>query len=76
MPHIPSWLCFGRRMEYLQVFGMYLCAHLFREARSRKSIEALNGEEAVQFAFRHVSLVRWARVTKRPFISSAAVLNV
>jgi hypothetical protein len=51
MPPIPLWLRFGRRMEYLQVFGASLCVYLFREARSRKSIKALNGEGAVRFAF-------------------------
>jgi hypothetical protein len=71
MPPIPSWLRFGRRIEYLRVFWRVFGGYLFREARSRKSIEALNGEEAVQSAFRHVLLVRWARVTKRRFVSSA-----
>jgi hypothetical protein len=51
MPPIPSWFRFGRWTEYLQVFGAYLCVYLFQEARSRKSIKALNGEGAVQLVF-------------------------
>ena len=52
-------------------FWLVLSAYLFREVCSRKSLEALNGEGAVQFAFRHVSFACWARDTKWCFVSSA-----
>ena len=64
------WSHFGRRTEYLQAFGANLCEYLFREAHNQKSIKALNGEEAIQFAFQHVSFARWAHVTKWHFVSS------
>jgi hypothetical protein len=48
MPPIPSWLRHGRRTEYLGfsflLFSRVFGAHLFREARSRKEIRALNAE--------------------------------
>jgi hypothetical protein len=48
MPPIPSWLRYGRRTEYLGfsflLFWRVFRAHLFREARSRKEIKALNAE--------------------------------
>ncbi len=48
MPPIPSWFHHGRRAEYLG-FRLYYFwrgfrARLFREARSRKEIKALNAE--------------------------------
>jgi hypothetical protein len=48
MPPIPSWLRHGRRTEYVGflflLFWRVFRAHLFREARSRKEIKALNAE--------------------------------
>ena len=45
--------------------------HIFFEKRTvKKSIEALNGEGAVRFIFRHVSFARWVRITKWRFILS------
>jgi hypothetical protein len=46
MPPIPSWLRHGRRAEYLgfSLFSRVFGAHLFRKARSRKEIWALNAE--------------------------------